>query len=627
VEKQDSGRQARAGRRRAAVTSKGKPTQAAFMVRQLAIILCFFVLGCTTDARLAPQPIDIKTAAESQRLSQILENYFEEYLQLFPMFATSIGDHRFDDQYEIPISEENRGRQGALYLKYQGQLATIKRGWLERYDRLSFDVFHHTLTGKLAGLKFSQHLQPVRQLGSAPIEFPVTASGAGVHPFKTVQDYENFLKRIQGFQAWVETALANMRKGIDLGIVQPRVVIERTLPQLSAMILADPKQSLFYRPILELPAHFSASDKSRLARAYAEAIEQRVIPTYQKLRAFIQDEYLSKARATIAASDLPDGTAWYDHLVKIQTTTNLTADEIFDLGINEIARIKKEMEQLRAESGFQGGMDEYSRYLSKRALPGYASREGLISGYEKIRQQVAPRLARLFGRLPKASFEIRTIEEFRERSAPSQYQSASADGSRPGIFYANAAGISETPRRPSEPLYLHEAVPGHHFQISLQQEQQSLPRFRRFGSYTAFVEGWALYAESLGKELGLYTEPHQQFSRLGSELFRAARLVVDVGLHRKKWTRDQAIKFLMETAMAGERGAMAEVDRYIAWPGQALAYKIGQLKISAIRAKAEKALGSKFDIRAFHDELLKDGALPLDLLETKMDAWMAEQVR
>jgi len=303
----------------------------------------------------------------------------------------------------------------------------------------------------------------------------------------------------------------------------------------------------------------------------------------------------------------------------------LTPEEIFQLGMEEIQRIKKEMERVRSANGFQGNLQEFSHYLAQNAPPGFVDRDELIKGYDAIRQKVMPRLTKLFGRLPKATFEIRTVEEFREKSSPSQYQAGNPDGSRPGIFYVNAAGIEVNPRRASESLFLHEAVPGHHFQISIQREQERLPRFRRFVNYNAFTEGWALYAESLGLELGLYNEPSQYFGRLNSELFRAVRLVVDVGLHRKNWSRDQALRFMMENTGASESGASLEIDRYIAWPAQALSYKIGQLKISAIRSKAEKALGAKFDIRAFHDEILKDGAMQLDLLEVKMDAWIQRQ--
>jgi uncharacterized protein (DUF885 family) len=376
-----------------------------------------------------------------------------------------------------------------------------------------------------------------------------------------------------------------------------------------------------------MPRDFSDSDRIRLTSAYSQAIEQKIIPSYRKLHNFIQQEYLPHTRATYGISSLPNGTGWYEYLVRTRTTTTLTPDEIFQLGNNEIQRIKKEMDQIRIASGFQGSLREFSRYLAKKAPPGFTRRDELIKAYNQIREKVTPRLPKLFGRLPKATFEIRTVEEFREKASPSQYSAATPDGSRPGIFYVNAAGIDINPRRASESLFLHEAVPGHHLQISIQRERENLPRFRRFLNYTAFTEGWALYAESLGRELGLYTEPRQYYGRLNSELFRAARLVVDVGLHQKNWSREQALTFMMENTGASAAGASLEIDRYIAWPAQALSYKIGQLKISSIRSKAENALGSKFDIRAFHDDLLKDGAMPLDLLEVKMDAWIDRQRR
>ena len=598
------------------------------MKRRLLIGLCFLLLGCATDARLNSPQASKEAKGESYKLQEIFEQYFEAYLALFPTFATSIGDQRYDDQLGITISEEHRAKQRNLYTSSLGKLANVRRDQLEAFDALNYAAFERMLRQRLEGLTFSQQLLPLRQLSSLPVEFPIMGAGKGEQPFKTVKDYDNFLGRVADFQVWADTAISNARKGIERGIVQPRVVIERTLPQLDAMIVSDPKQSLFFQPILQMPSTFSDADKSRLTVVYTQAIEQQIVPTYRKLSVFAKDEYLPKTRVTVGMSDLPGGNLWYDYLVRNQTTTYLTPEEIFQLGMDEIQRIQKEMERIRIEHGFQGTLTEFSRYLAKKAPPGYATREDLVQGYEAIRKKVIAQLPKLFRRLPKAAFEIRTIEEFRERSAPSQYWSATPDGSRPGIFYVNAAGIGKNAlRQASESLFLHEAVPGHHFQISLQREQQSLPRFRRFASYTAFVEGWALYAESLGPELGVYTEPNQYFSRLNSELFRAVRLVVDVGLHRKGWNRERALKFLMETTMTGESGAALEIDRYIAWPGQALSYKIGQLKISAIRAKAEKALGAKFDIRAFHDELLKDGALPLDLLEAKMNTWIESQAR
>jgi uncharacterized protein (DUF885 family) len=603
------------------------PTQQIGNLQAWFLFFVLMALGCTADTRLAVRQSSSQPSIESQQLREMLEAYFEEFLELAPLFATSIGDHRYDDRLGIVISEEQRERRRVLYERYQGKIAALPTERLEKDDRLILAVFERTLARNLDALRFNQHLQPVRQLNSMPVDFPVLGSGTGLHPFKSVTDYDNFLKRIDRFSIWVDTAIANMRKGVEFGIVQPRVVIEKTLPQLDAMIVVEPKQSLFFQPILQMPPHFSESDKARLTVAYSQAIEQKIVPAYRKLRSFVQEEYLPKTRATYGISNLPDGIAWYEHAVRTQTTTTLTPEEIYQLGTQEIQRIKKEMERIRSKSGFQGNLQEFSRYLAKNAPPGFASRDELIKGYEAIRQKVTPRLTRLFGLLPKASFEIRTVEGFREKSSPSQYQAATPDGSRAGIFYVNASGIEMNARRASESLFLHEALPGHHFQISLQREQERLPRFRRFGNYNAFAEGWALYAESLGPELGLYDEPSQYFGRLNSELFRATRLVVDVGLHRKNWSRSQALSFMRETTGASEAGASLEIDRYIAWPAQALSYKIGQLKISAIRSKAEKALGSKFDIRAFHDEILKDGAMQLDLLERKMDLWIESQLR
>ncbi len=597
------------------------------MKRYVFLFLWGVIAGCAPEVHPPPQANPQIAGTESSRLREIFEHYFEEFLPLFPTFATSIGDHRYDDQLAIPISGPHRAKQQMLYGKYLGQLAQIDRNRLDRTDLLNLKAFERMLRNRLIELKFPQDLLPLRQLASLPVDFPLLGSGRGTHPFKTAVDYDNFLRRIDGFPAWIDTAIANMRTGIERGVVQPRVVIERTLPQLDAMVVADPKQSIFYQPILHTPAGLSGPDKIRLMHAYAQAIEHQILPAYQKLRTFVQEEYLPKTRSTVGMSSLPDGNRWYEFLVRNQTTTNLTTEEIFQLGMDEIQRINKEMDRMRVKTGFLGNMAEFGRWLSKDAKPVYTNRADLIKGYEEIRDKVANRLPGLFGRLPRAPFEIRTIEEFRERSSPSQYWPASPDGSRPGIFYINAAGIGvNSPRRVSESLFLHEAVPGHHFQISLQIEREDLPRFRRYGGYNAFVEGWALYAESLGPDLGLYTEPYRYFGRLSSELFRAARLVVDVGIHRKGWTREQALKFLRETTMIGEFGGTLEIDRYIAWPAQALAYKIGQLKISAIRAKAEKALGPRFDIRVFHDELLKDGAMPLDLLEHKMNTWIEKHM-
>jgi len=589
------------------------------MALLLAVFVAGFVCGCAGSFASRAQPAN---AAESRKLKEIFDGYFEALLALYPTFATEIGDHRYDDQLEITISEEHRAAARRLFQYGLERAATVNAAALAPRESFYLELFKRNLRIALEGLRFKPHLMPVRQLASLAVEFPLLGSAGGAHPFRTVADYENFLKRMEVFETWIDTAIANMRSGLALGIIQPRPVIERALPQLRAMIVEDAQKSLLYQPIRRMPGDFPESDRRHLADAYSQVIDRRIVPAYRRLVHFLDSDYLAQTRSAPALSDLPDGKAWYDYLVKAQTTTDMTPEAIFDLGMSEIARIQGEMERLRAADHFTGSLSEFARDLSERAPQGEQSRADLVRAYEAIQRAMAPAIAKLFGRTPKATFEIRTVEEFRERAAPSQYWSAAPDGSRPGIFYVNAADIETRPRAASEALFLHEAVPGHHFQVSLQQEQENLPRFQRFADETAFIEGWALYAESLGADLGLYKEPSQKFSRLASELFRAARLVVDVGLHRKGWSRARAIQFLIVTAFSSESGAALEVDRYIAVPAQALSYKIGQLKIAAIRAKAEKTLGKKFDIRAFHDELLADGALPLDLLEQKMSRWI-----
>ena len=599
----------------------GASTGQFFRIRYLLVGLSWLTMAaCATTARTAPP------TSAARQLDAVFEEYFEAYLDLFPTFASEIGDHRYDDRLENAISTEHLAAQRYLAERTLGQLAQFDASLLDAERQLSLSVLIYNLKDTLAAFQFPQQLLPVRQLASLAVEFPLLGE-SGIHPFKTAGDYDNFVKRMQAFAAWIDSAIANLRRGIAAGIVQPRAVIERTLPQIEAMLAGDAKSSLFYRPIARLPQSVSADDRERLTGAFVAAIERILLPGYRRLATFLREEYLPKARDSHGWSELPEGHAWYDYLVRNQTTTDLTPEEIFILGEKEIARIKSEMERLRSAGGFNGTLNEYARALAEKAPPGYTSRAEFIASYQEIRRKIEPNLAKLFGTIPKSPFEVRTIEEYREQSAPSQYWSAPPDGSRPGVFYVTARAIETNPRRASESLFLHEAIPGHHFQISLQREQTDLPRFQRFADYTAFTEGWALYAESLGAELGLYQDASQNFSRLNSELFRAVRLVVDVGLHRKNWRREQAIKFIVDTTGGGESGASLEVDRYIALPAQALGYKIGQLKISAIRAKAEAALGGKFAIREFHDELLKDGALPLTILEAKMDRWIERRLR
>jgi uncharacterized protein (DUF885 family) len=417
-----------------------------------------------------------------------------------------------------------------------------------------------------------------------------------------------------------------MQKGISKGVVQPKVLMEKVLPQLEAMLVDDAKKSTFYEPVTNMPATFSEEDKSRLQQAYTKAIEEQIIPSYRKLYEFIKNDYLPKCRSTVGISALPQGKEQYAFLVESFTTTFISPEQIFDIGMKEVKRIRQEMEKIKEQVGFQGDLEAFFKYITSdsRFYP-FQTEEEILQAYRNIHTRMLPQLNKTFNLMPKAPFEVRAVEKYRAATTIEHYFAPSADGSRPGIFYASIVDPKKYNSYRMEMTFLHEAIPGHHFQIALQQEQTHLPNLRKFGRFTAYVEGWGLYTESLGKELGLYTDPYQYMGRLAWDMHRALRLVLDVGIHYKDWTRAQAIDFSKQNEPMAEAEIISEVERYIANPGQALAYKIGELKMMEIRTKAQKVLGKRFDIRAFHDQILKDGALPLAVLETKMANWMKNQ--
>jgi len=575
------------------------------------------------SAAAAPVPA---VQTEAQRLNALVEAYFEDQLQLRPMLATSIGDKRYNDLYPVSISPEFRAKTEQLERDYLARVQQIDARQLSGQDLLSYQVFKSAREREIEGFRFPGHLIPLNQFYSAPNGFAQLGSGNGMQPFETVQDYENFLKRVDGFVAWTDQAIVNMREGVQKGYTLPRVLAERVLPQLQAHVVAKPEDSIFWGPVRKLPEGFSAADRERLTAAYRAAIEAKLVPAYRRLHDFMRDEYLPQCRSTVGLDQLPDGAAWYAYRVREITTTDLTPAQIHDIGLAEVKRIHAEMHGVMKQVGFKGTLAEFFVFLNKDPQFFWPTREALIQGYVDIKRRVDPELPRLFETLPKADYEVRAVEPFREKSAAGgSYQAASEDGSRPGIFYANAYDLNARPKWAMEALSLHEGNPGHHFQITIAREQKDLPRFRRFGGYTAYSEGWGLYAESLGPDLGMYTDPYQYFGRLEGELFRAIRLVVDTGLHSKGWSREQVLEFIDANSATSDARAVAETERYIAIPGQALAYKIGQLKISELRARAEQKLGPRFDVRKFHTVILADGALPLDVLEAKVDRWIAAQ--
>jgi uncharacterized protein (DUF885 family) len=452
-------------------------------------------------------------------------------------------------------------------------------------------------------------------------------SGDGFQPFNSVKDHEDWLKRAYAFGAWTDSAIVYFRKGIAAGVVLPRALVVKMIPEMEALVTDQPEKSLFYTPATRLAKVTSdAAVIARLKAAYVQVIKETIVPSYRKLADFLKNEYLTKARTSSGIGALPGGEAWYAYLARDQTTTNKSPEEIYQTGLREVARIRGVMDSVRQAVGFKGDLAHFFEFMrtDKQFMP-YKTPKEVLDAFEQIHQKMQPQLAKMFHHVPKTGFEIRQTEAFRAASASAEYFQGSADGKRPGVFYVpilDAARFNTTSGM--ESLFLHEAIPGHHYQISLQQEDSSLPAFRRFGGNNAFVEGWALYCESLGKELGLYTDPYQYMGALGDEIHRAIRLVVDVAVHTKGMTREEAIKYMMDNEAIPQEGATAEIERYMAIPGQALGYKIGALKIRELRNKYEAELRDKFHLADFHDEVLKDGAMPLEVLEKKMDAWAAK---
>ena len=594
--------------------------------RPMIAAIAAIVLAATPTRGPAQTAQTAEAGQESQKLAQIFEEYFQANLELNPIFATFIGDHRFDDRMANSIGPEYRAESEALQREYLARIQAIDAFLLEGQDFQSYNMFLRARESAIEGLRFPGYLVPINQFFSAPNFFAQLGSGASVQPFGTVQDYDNWLGRVDDFTVWIDQAIVNMREGLAAGVTRPKVIMAKALPQLAAHVVEDPEKSLFYSPIGNMPEEVPEAERERLESAYRDAIADKIVPAYARLHDFIRDEYIPGAIDAVGMNAVPGGDEWYAYLVKQTTTTDLTPDEIHEIGLSEVARIHEEMLGVMADVGFEGSLPEFWEFLKSDPQFYFDEREQLLQSYRDMKATAAAAADQLFSLKPEADFEVRAVEEFREQSASgASYQRAAPDGSRPGIFYVNTYDLSARPRYATEALFLHEAIPGHHFQIGIQQELDELPMFRRFGGYTAFSEGWALYAESLGKELGMYTDPYMYYGKLQAELWRAIRLVTDTGIHQEGWTREQVLEYMYANSDAAETRAVSEAERFIAIPSQALAYKIGQLKIQELRDRAEAALGEDFDIKEFHAQVIGQGALPLDLLEARVDAWIARR--
>lgn len=556
-------------------------------------------------------------------LDSLFKSYYQDYLKMNPQLATTLGDARYNDQLPNTLTEAYRQQQKDFYARYRSQLLTFDRSTLSENDQLSYDILLHQCDINLEGQAFKDELMPINQLRSLPTSMAQLASGTGNQPFKTVKDYENWMKRVDAFLPWCDSAIANMRKGMAAGYVIPKAAAVKVTPQLANFDHGPATQHMYYMPIRNFPADFSPEDTTRLGAAYREMIDTKVIPAYQKLKAFVETEYIPACRETSGIDAVPDGKAFYAYLLKRYTTTNMTADQIFTLGHSEVARISAEMEKVKQQVGFKGDLAAFFEHLrTKKELMPFKSGQEVVDAYYAIHEKMKPNLERMFDKVPKMKFEVRTIEKFREATAAAHYSVGTTDGTRPGVFYFPLREVTKYSTLAMEDLFVHEAIPGHHYQIALKAENTSLPEFRRALSETVFSEGWGLYAESLGKELGLYQDPYSYMGMLSGEMHRAIRLVVDAGLHSQGWTREQAITYFKEHGPTPESTIISEVERYMANPGQAVAYKVGQLKILELRAKAEKELGAKFDIKQFHNQVLDSGSLPLNLLEEKINRWI-----
>ncbi len=600
------------------------------MIRATLLFAILFMLAACggetgQDTKPAAEPAQ---APAAEQLDALYAQYWEQSLERNPLQATFIGDPRFNDQLPNSLSPEHRAESQAIAEDWLARTRALGEGaGLEGQALISYQVFVADLEGELEGYRYPDHLMPLNQFRNMAGQFAMLGSGTSAQPFKTVEDYDNWLSRASAIPALFDQMIVNMRQGVEQGFTQPRILMEKTVPQIEALIKDSPEQTLFWRPVESFPDDFSAEDKAQLTEAYRGLIADTLMPAYAALRDFVRDEYIPASRDdSYGLGALPNGEAWYAYRARQSTTTDLSPTQIHQIGLDEVARIQGEMRKVQEELGIEGDLSALFAHMKSAPDNVFESEEAMLEAYRAFRAEVEPRIDALFDIRPKADFEIRPVEAFRAASSSAaSYQGPSMDGSRPGVFYLNTYDLSARPRSALESLFLHEAIPGHHFHIALQREMEDLPAFRRFGGETAFAEGWGLYAESLGKELGVYTDPAMYFGALDAELWRAIRLVVDTGIHAMGWSRQQVLDYMYANSPAEPTRAVSEAERFMAIPGQALAYKIGQLKIRELRNRAEAALGERFDVRAFHREVLSDGSVPLKVLEAKIDRWIADQ--
>ncbi|WP_351088640.1 DUF885 domain-containing protein [Shewanella sp. S1-49-MNA-CIBAN-0167] len=596
----------------------------------LTVSLLLATQGCSegstvssTSEKTSESSAAVMPQSASEQYLAMVDDFFNAQLKLEPIYATFVGVNDYNDQFGGALTEEYLAARHDLNSHYFSQAKTIDVEKLPASLKLSYDMFIYDRNMALIGETYPEYFLPINQFSSTVFTMVQLGSGESAQPFKTVKDYQNWLLRLRGFINWTKLAQQRMDEGIASKVVLPRVLVERIIPQLDAQLVADAESSFFYSPITLLPDDFTNAQKSALTIEYTQLINTELLPALTQLRDYVKNVYLPKSRASDGWWGLPNGKDWYQHLANSHTTTTLSVDEIHQIGLSEVARILTEMDKVREQVGFNGDLSAFFASLSSEQKYFFSDKQDLIDGYMTIKDHINQVLPQYFNVMPKADYIVKPVESFREKSAAgASYESPAVDGSRPGTFYINTYNLKAQPKWGMTTLSLHEAAPGHHFQISIKQELTDVPQFQRFQGYTAFEEGWALYAEYLGVEMGVFSDPYQYFGKLSDEMLRAMRLVVDTGLHAKGWSREQAIQYMKDNSPMAESDIIAEVERYMAIPGQALSYKVGQLTILRLRADAEKALGDKFDLKGFHDQLLTSGSLPMAVMENKIADWI-----
>lgn len=592
------------------------------------LLLAVFIItlaGCVTPSTKGGRT-DAVVADKSATLDRAYEQFWDESLKLNPLQATFQGDPRYNDALPNFLGADYRKRSHEFNTRWLKKIQAIGSTGLTGQDLISYEIFVHDAKSAIDAEQFANWQLPINQFYSVANLAMSLGSGNGSQPFKTVADYDNWRKRAERFPALFDQAIVNMRAGVAKGVVQPRALMEGVVPQLDAVIKDKPEDTPFWMPVKTMPPSFPDEERIRITNDYRELIAQRLVPAYQRLHDYIANDYMGHTGAGVGIGALPGGDAWYAYDVRQNTSTDLTPAQVRKLGLDEVARLQGEIRKLMKGVGFKGSLHAFFESMRSDKRFDFKDTDAMLARYREIQRQVDDRVSQLFLKLPTAKLEVRAVEPYREATTPAgEYQGGSVDGKRPATFYVNTSDPGNRHTWEAEDLYLHEAIPGHHVQIALQQELHGLPKFRSFGGETAFTEGWGVYAETLGDALGMYKDPYDRFGYLHNQLWRALRLVAGTGLNSRGWNRERTIKYLLDNSAATPAQAAAEVERYMAVPGQALAYKIGELKIVELRDKAKTALGPKFDIRQFHTEVLRDGSVPLDVLEAKIDRWIAAQ--